>query len=363
MKLPTHPLAHLPRWAALALLALTLLGSAWNVLALDTRDQAQRSDIAERTARGERPDMDLYRAINARVAAGVSYHAAAAAEHREFAMPTSPFVTVRTPVLAWTSAWWGADGWRTIAALLWGANMLAWFNALRADGMGRALAGGALAGVFGMVAFIPDIAFSHDILAGLMLSLALALSAGRAWPLALLLAVLAILLRELALPFLLAWGAIALAARERHKALAIGAALVVVALALAGHAWAVAAVRLPGDFVSPGWSGFMGPALPLYGIHVTTLLHLLPTLIAGPLAVLALLGWLGAGKPRGLFAALWFTGFFTAVALFARQENFYWMGLFVPAFGIGLVFVPQALRDLLCALRRPSRVDPNCASR
>ena len=55
MKLPTHPLAHLPRWAALALLALTLLGSAWNVLALDTRDQAQRSDIAERTARGERP--------------------------------------------------------------------------------------------------------------------------------------------------------------------------------------------------------------------------------------------------------------------------------------------------------------------
>ncbi|MEC7533270.1 MAG: hypothetical protein VYB96_00970, partial [Pseudomonadota bacterium] len=173
MKLPTHPLAHLPRWAALALLALTLLGSAWNVLALDTRDQAQRSDIAERTARGERPDMDLYRAINARVAAGESYHAAAAAEHREFAMPTSPFVTVRTPVLAWTSAWWGADGWRTIAALLWGANILAWFNALRADGIGRALAGGALAGVFGMVAFIPDIAFSHDILAGLMLSLAL----------------------------------------------------------------------------------------------------------------------------------------------------------------------------------------------
>ena len=28
MKLPTHPRAHLPRWVALALLALTLLGSA-----------------------------------------------------------------------------------------------------------------------------------------------------------------------------------------------------------------------------------------------------------------------------------------------------------------------------------------------
>ena len=62
-------------------------------------------------------------------------------------------------------------------------------------------------------------------------------------------------------------------------------------------------------------------------------------------------------------AAFAISGFIAAVAIFARQENFYWMGLFVPAFGIGLVFVPQALRDLLCALRRPSRVDPNCASR
>ena len=78
----------------------------------------------------------------------------------------------------------------------------------------------------------------------------------------------------------------------------------------------------------------------------------MPTLIAGPLAVLALLGWLGAGKPRGLFAALWFTGFLTAVALFARQENFYWMGLFVPAYGVGLALVPRALVDLVGAVRQ-----------
>ncbi|MDY6949552.1 MAG: hypothetical protein SXG53_28040, partial [Pseudomonadota bacterium] len=38
--------------------------------------------------------------------------------------------------------------------------------------------------------------------------------------------------------------------------------------------------------------------------------------------------------------------------LFARLENFYWMGLFVPAYGVGLAFAPRALTDLATAVRR-----------
>ena len=69
------------------------------------------------------------------------------------------------------------------------------------------MAGGGLAGLFGMVSFIADIPFSHEILAGMMLSLALALAARNAPIGGLLLATCAVALRELALPFLLAWGA------------------------------------------------------------------------------------------------------------------------------------------------------------
>lgn len=350
MMLPERPLAQLPRWAALALLLATLLACLWNAVALEARNTAHEADIALRLESGQRADMDLYRAVAARVAQGEDYYPAAAAEHRDFGMPTAPFVTMRTPVLAWTSAVWGAEGWRIFAVLLWSVNILAWQAALRGAGRGESLASAILAGLFGMVAFIPDVAFSHEILAGLMLSLALALSARGGWPAALLLATLAAGLRELALPFLLAWGAVAILAGERAKALALGAALALVAVGLACHAAAVAAVRLPGDFVSPGWSGLLGPSLPLYGIHVTTLLQALPSWLAGPLGVLPLLGWLAAGGRLGAFASLWFAGFIAAVAVFARQENLYWMGLFVPAYGVGLAYVPRALADLGAAI-------------
>ena len=219
MNLPDRPLAALPRWGAAALLIATILACVWNVFALEAHNSAHEADIEHRLALGERVDMDLYRAIDARVAAGENYYEAAAKEHREFGMPTSPFVTIRTPVLAWTSALWGSDGWRAIAAFMWGANVLAWYAALRGRGRVEAAVGAGLAALFGMVAFIPDIPFSHELLAGLMLSLALALSVGRLWISGLILAGCAIALRELALPFLLAWGSAALLAGERAKVL------------------------------------------------------------------------------------------------------------------------------------------------
>ena len=141
MTLPQRPLALLPRWAALALILATLVACVWNVFALETRNSAHEADIAERLERGERVDMDIYRNANTRVAAGEDYYRAIAEEHRDFGMPTTPFVTVRTPVLAWTSAIWGADGWRTIAGALWVANILAWFAALRIRGRGTQVAG------------------------------------------------------------------------------------------------------------------------------------------------------------------------------------------------------------------------------
>jgi hypothetical protein len=125
MTLPERPLAALPRWAALLLLLATLLACVWNAFALEARNTAHEADIEQRLGRGERADMDLYRAVNERVAAGEDYYRAAAAEHRAFGMPTAPFVTVRTPILAWTSALWGEDGWRAVAVALWAANMLA----------------------------------------------------------------------------------------------------------------------------------------------------------------------------------------------------------------------------------------------
>lgn len=361
MTLPERPFARLPRWAALALLLAMLFACVWNAFALETRNAAHEADIEQRLERGQRVDMDLYRAVNARVAAGEDYYAVAADEHRDFGMPLTPFVTVRTPILARTSALWGEGGWRIIAVILWSANVLGWMVALRRERRLERLAATALAGLFGVVAFIADIPFSHEILAGMLLSLALAASVGSLWVGGLALALAAIALRELALPFLLAWAAIAIFAGERRKLVAISGALVLIALGLALHASAVADVRAPGDLVSPGWHGMIGPALPFYGIHITTLLQTLPAWLAGPLGVLPLFGWLAVGGRLGAFASLWFAGFIAAVAIFARPENVYWMGLFIPAYGVGLAFAPRALVDLVGAIRRPVSACPRLA--
>ena len=345
--LPERPLRLLPRWLGIVLLILTGIACIGNAVSLQTLDKSLETLNAVRSEDGARVDMDLYRTINARVAAGEDYYEVATDEHRRSNYPTAPFVTVRTPVLAWTTALWGAAGWRAIAILLWVANILAWHAALRTRGSRIERMGAAgLVALFGVVALIPEIATSHEALAGLMISRALALSE-RFFPAALALAVCASALRLLAVPFLLLWTALAISQKRWSRAMALGAALVVLAIGVVLHANAVATARLPGDLVSDGWQALIGPALPLYGINLLTILQELPAWIAGPLGVLPLLGWAALGGRMGTLAFGWFLGFGLFVALFARLDNFYWMGLVVPAYGAGLVFVPRAVRDAL----------------
>ena len=101
MTLPARPLAMLPRGAAALVLLLTLLACGWNALALDTRNTAHETDIEQRLDRGEKLDMDLYRQVHAAVSQGEDYYVVAVQGNREFDFPTKPFVTVRTPVMAW----------------------------------------------------------------------------------------------------------------------------------------------------------------------------------------------------------------------------------------------------------------------
>jgi len=109
--LPERPLRLLPRWLGIVLLILTGIACIANTASLQTLDKRLETLNAVRSEDGARVDMDLYRTINARVATGEDYYEVATDEHRRTNYPTSPFVTVRTPVLAWTTALWGGlDG-------------------------------------------------------------------------------------------------------------------------------------------------------------------------------------------------------------------------------------------------------------
>jgi len=350
-----RPFRAVPRWGAALLLALLLAALAWSVLAIagygQLREQ-RRAATPEQTSGEGAGDLALYERINRRMAAGEGYYAAALAEQRTNHYPTVPFVTVRTPIMAWGALLFGPVGWRVVAAGLLIATTFAWIGALQTRAAFAERAAAALL-VFaaGGGAFLERVGLLHDLLAGLCLSLALGLYRPHRWWPSWIAAAAGLAIRELALPFVLLWAAFALVQRRWREFGAVAALLVLFAIGMALHAAAVMAERLPGDAHSQGWDAMLGPALFLGSLtELTPPLLLLPPALRAPLALLPFIGWIGLGGRIGLFASLWFAGFALAMALFARASNFYWVLLVLPAYAAGLALAPRAIADLVAAL-------------
>lgn len=354
-----RPFLHLPRPAAALVLALLAAALAWSAFASLPQDRANPSAPAvaapANTAPSQRAkgDMALYARISARMVRGEGYYHAALAEQRAGNYPTRPFVAVRLPTLAAMQAAIGPDGVRGLALVLAAAAMAAlWWRSPPLGTREERIFATALLAAGGGAALSPVAGYDHDFIAGLLLTFALLAYRPHCWWPALLAAAAALAVRELAAPFVLLWLAFALIEGRRGEAFALAAVLALFAGGLAAHAHAVDAARLPGDLVSQGWSAMAGYSLPLAGLGQLTGLRHLPPMLAAPLAVLPLVGWAGPGGRLGLFAALWFAGVATMIALFARPANFYWVELALPAYAIGLAFAPRALGELLRSAAR-----------
>ncbi len=355
-----RPFRALPRWGAAMLLLLLLAALVWSSFAVadltGLRNRhgaaATRQASTGQASGGGTGDLALYERINRRMEQGEGYYQAALAEQRTHNYPTIPFVTVRTPIMAWGSLLFGQLGWRIIAAALLIATTFAWVAALqgRVSSTERALAA-LLVFTAGTGAFLERVGLLHDLVAGLCLSLALGVYRPHRWWPSWLAASVALAIRELALPFVLLWAAMALVRRSWGEFAALAVLLALFALGMALHASAVMAERLPGDLPSQGWDAMLGPALFLSSLaEVAPPLPLLPPGVAGPLALLPLAGWMGLGGRIGLTASLWFAGFALAMALFARATNFYWVLLVLPAYAAGMALTPRAIADLVAAV-------------
>ena len=334
----------LPRLWAL-LLATFLLGlAAWSLMigpapAPPPGPQVDYSDVR------------LYQDMAKRIAAGQGYYQAATGLQREHGFPTRPFVTVRLPTLVMAAVWLG---WGTLRAILGGlllAAVFAWFRAL--DGTaapGEQIAAALLVLAGGAMVANPGLVTQHELWAGILLTIALACRVRGNWGAAVLAAGLALAIRELALPFVLLAGVFALAERRWRELAAWGALTALFAVGLALHAHAVIAATLPGDLPSQGWSEHRGPAAPLRDLADVSLLTLLPRPLAWLGALLPLYGWLAAPKLLARFAVPLFAGYMALLALFAREQNFYWAIMLLPAYLAGLAFLPRLGRDLAHAL-------------
>lgn len=343
-----RPLTRLPRLGAIAVLVALGLALAWTATATTDLARSESSRIAARS-KDRIGDLELYRRINARVEQGESFYVASLAEQRAHNYPTQPFVTVRLPTLAYIDAAVSDRTAKAVGGVLLVLGILFWIRVLDGPGtmMAERVAVATLLLLGGLGLFREAALRFHELPAGMLLAIAMALyRPGRWWP-ALVAAALALSIRELALPFLMLWTAFALFQRSWREAAALVAVMAVFAVGLYFHAQAVAPHVLPTDLKSPGWDALNGPRLPLYALARMSALSVLPPWLGACIAVLPLLGWVALGGRLGLFATLWFLGFFLIMALFARTNNNYWAIMMLPAYAAGLAFVPRALVELV----------------
>lgn len=297
---------------------------------------------------GDMTDMILYQTIVEGIRIGDNYYPVAVDALRAGSFPLRPFVTFRLPTLAVLLAnlspvmvvllqW-------TLAAAVAATWLRRMFRALPRP-PARIVAAILIAG--GMVVFVDtDLAAFHDLWAAMLVALSLGLRRPDRWIEAVAFGLMAMVVRETAALFVVIMAALAWVEGNRREAFGWGAALGVFAVVIGFHAFAVAAVTTPLDATSPGWSGLHGFGLFVQAVTRSTALQALPMVAAAMLVALALVGWAAWDDPLALRALVTFSGYAALIGIFGRIDTFYWGLMVAPVLLVGLVFVPDALRDL-----------------
>lgn len=346
----------LPARLALVALAVILLSSMLVPInagksTLNTRGFVENIVSEEGPGRARDDDLALYDKASERIAKGENYYDFIAEEHRAADYPLRPGLAVRLPTLAYLNAWLGTAGQLAASIALLIAAIWAWWRRLREEPGGRqklALAMSFL--VLGLSLGLNRYFFAlHELWSGMLLALAFALHrplAGK-WGASLAVAALALAIREHALPFILLMAALAFNRRSWRE----GAAWSALALAFLGllalHLHIVAGHVLPTDRTGADWLAMRGFSGWLSNVVLTSNLRFLPHWLAGPLVVLAILGWTGWRTPAGEFGTFLYTGYGAAFMVAGRPDNYYWGFMVSPAIFAGLAFAPMALRSLL----------------
>ena len=310
-------------------------------------------------------DVVTYDGIIEGIRAGGNYYQLAADTLRAGADPVRPFVTFRLPLHSVVQARLPRFASLLLLFLLVVAVMVAWWKRLAPlfrRGAPRAVAMVLLAG--GTLAFVqPDRVGLHESWAAPLVALSLALRRPGRWVEAVALALIALLVRETAVLYVLAMAGMAWVDGERREAAGWGAAMGMFALVLGVHAHAVAQVTGPLDPITPMWNVQLGLGFFLDAVAQSTVLAAAPTPLALLLGVLCFAGWTAATDPLSRRVAAVVATYAAAISLFARAETFHWAMMIAPMFLVGLAFLPDLARDLGHAILDRPRVRVQRVSR
>ena len=318
---------------------------------------------AAAAARPRDHDLALYDRVIARIGRGENYYTVTADEHRKADYPLRPGVAVRLPTLAYLDLWLGDKGQGVdalvpgeagAALLLLVAVLWAWWRRLGAEPGGAPYQRiGTSFMFFGASLGLNRYYFVlHELWAGTLIALSLALHRpGQRWLGAVLVAALALAIREHVLPFVLLMGAMALWRRDWKEGAAWGAVVALFVAGLALHLHLVGQQVLPGDPTGPSWLALRGLSGWLSNVVLSSNLRFLSHFVAGPVVVLMVLGWAGWRCALGTTATLLYLGYGLIFMVVGRADNFYWGAVIAPAMLVGLAFAPRAVKSLVSAAR------------
>jgi hypothetical protein len=333
--------------------ALALIAALFALMAFASWSPASAPAPKLRTTTAQQSDLQLYRDIIAGVQAGGNYYDVAARELRAGDYPLKPFFTFRLPT---HSLLYAKFGERTMIIVIWALSaglIVAWWIRLNAVLPLPLLASFVILVAGGMGGLLqPMTGLFHESWAALLLALMIALHRPERWWPAVIVGGAALMIRELALPMILAMGGLALLERRWREAAAWTAVVAVFAAYMTLHSHWVAGVVQPNDPASPGWSAMLGFQFALKSIAKVTFGIQLPEALASALLMLSLFGWASIRSGWALRAAILLAGYTTMVALFARADTFYWALIAAPLSFAGLAFLPKAAIDLAEAVRR-----------
>lgn len=345
----------LTRRLALALSFVVLALVAWGLLA-GPNAPSYLADTG--TGTGQHHDIDLYREIASRVAAGGNYYQVALPLQNEWNFPTSPVATVREPLEAWTVAALGATGAQILLLVLLVVAFVAMLARLEKAATNRfEWYGSILLLVVTATSFlVPGALYLHECWAMTLILLSLAVRTDRRWWPAVVFGVAAVMFRETALLYLGTMGAVALFQKRWSEVAGWATGAVAWLGFYLWHIHEVAVAQVGSPLSAPSWLAFGGWPFVVSSVRFSTGLVLTPYWLAAVLVPFALAGWLFARGPVAMRAGLTALAFSLVFLVVGRDINLYWGLLFAGALLPGLAFVPRGVR-LIAQTLRPRTTD------
>jgi hypothetical protein len=297
-------------------------------------------------------DLALYGRIVDRLRDGQGYYPAMHAELLRSGYPTAAVFNWRTPLLLSLVALAPstAIAQAALAVIAIGAGglwlALLWRIAPLAAGMALPLTILAYA-----AAVTPQTVTFGEIVAGFLV-LASAGCYGLRWPLAgMALALIALFVRELAAPYVLICGAMALLAGRRGEIRLAAVGVVAFAIYYGVHVAAVLAQLGPNEpSDASSWLSFGGPGFLVETAAFNGLFLLMPRSISAIVLPLALLGLFAVPPLRRMALAV--AAYALLFLFIGKPFNDYWGAIYTPLLTPGLVLAWPALRDLAGAAAR-----------